>query len=362
MKRIFSIVLPILFLAGTAASAGIAPAISIPLLLGLGALGNQVTGVHTAGAIDFTNLAASLGAYSRANAEEIMSELMVGMDVSDRIVVMDDVDDEIPLIKMITGDLIKPGGDPTTFSAAGDEFTPDPRMLKVRPWKIDLTFYPQLLERQYNAFLKGQKITPEELPFAQFFFSEIAKKANENLRLSALFKGSYNASGTTPTAVCDGYLEIIADEITATNITPVATGAVSLATILDDVDDVIAGLHEAAQAEGGQVLVSPTLFKWYVHKYRTEYGSNANYTGMAKDMVEIDGTSFVLKREPGMSGSSRIIATINDNFYLGVGHEGVDGNIIIQPNRRGIDVMVDAKAGPQIYNIGTRALSVNDQA
>lgn len=362
MKRISSLILPILFLAGTAFSAGIAPAVSIPAMLALGLLGNQVTGVTSAGAIDFTNLAAGLGAYSRANSETIMSELMLGMDIEDRITVLDDVTDEFPLIKMITGDLIKPGGDPTTFSATADALTPDPRILKVRPWKIDLTFYPQLLERQYNAFLRGQKITPEELPFAEFFFNEMAKKANENARTSVLFKGVYNASGTTPIAVADGYLKIITDEITATNITPVATGAVSLATVLDDVDDVIAGLHEAAQTAGGDVLVSPTLFKWYVHKYRTEYGANANYTGMAKDMVEIDGTNFILKREPGLSGSQRIIATVANNLYLGVGHEGVDGNIIIQPNKRGIDVMVDAKIGPQIYSIGTRALSVNDQA
>jgi hypothetical protein len=362
MKKVLSILLPVLFLLGTAASAGIAPAISIPAVLLLGSLGNTVTGVHTAGAIDFTNLAASLGAYSRQNSDTIMSELMLGMDIEDRVTVLDEVDDEIPLIKMITGDLIKPGGDPTSFSAAGDEFTPDPRMIKVRPWKVDLTFYPQLLERQYNTFLRGQKITPNELPFAEFFFNEVSKKANENARASVLFKGVHNASGTTPTDVADGYLKIIADEITATNITPVATGVVSLATILDDVDDTIAGLHEAAQSAGGDVLVSPTLFKWYVHKYRTEYGGNANYTGMAKDMVEIDGTNFILKREPGLAGSQRIIATVSQNLYLGVGHEGSDGNIIIQPNKRGIDVMVDAKIGPQIYSIGNRALAVNDQA
>lgn len=366
MKKLIPSLLGLLFMAGTAFSAGIAPAVSIPAALLVATLGgNQITGiqtVHTAGAIDFTNLAASLGAYSRDNAEEIMSELMLGMNIEDRITVLDDVNDELPLIKMITGDLVKPGGDPTTFSATANALTPDPRMLKVRPWKIDLTFYPQLLERQYNAFLRGQKITPQELPFAEFFFAEVAKKANENLRLGSLFSGVYNASGTTPADVCDGYLKIIADEITATNITPVATGVVSSTTILDDVDDVIAGLHEAAQAEGGQVLVSPTLFKWYVHKYRADFGANANYTGMAKDMVEIDGTSFVLKREPGLAGSQRIIATINDNMYYGVGHEGIDGNIIIEREKRGINVMVDAKAGPQFYSIGTRALAVNDQA
>lgn len=362
MKKLFSIVMQVLLFAGIASAAGLAPAVSIPAVLAVSVFTETTTGVHVAGAIDYTDLAAALGAYSRQNSETIMSELMIGMNIEDRITVLDDVNDELPLIKMVTGDIVKPGGDPTTFSASNDAFTPGVRMLKTRPWKIDLTFYPQLMERQYNAYLRGQKITPSELPFAEFFFNEVTKKAKENMRLSALFKGSYNGAGTAPADIFDGYLEIIADEITATNITPVATGVVSLSTVLDDVDDVIAGLHEAAQSAGGHVLVSPTLFKWYVHAYRTAYGNNANYTGMAKDEVEIDGTSFVLKREPGMAGSQRIIATVADNLYLGVGHEGVDGNIIIEKEKRGINVMVDAKAGPQIYSISNRALSVNDQA
>jgi hypothetical protein len=362
MKKLLSFILPLLFLAGTAASAGIAPALSIPSVLLLGTLTTSISGLTLNGAMDFTNLAASLGAYSRDNSDTIMSELMVGMNIDDRITVLEGVTDEFPLIKMVTGDLIQPGGDPTSFNATAGALAPEARILKVRPWKIDLTFYPQLLERQYNAFLRGAKVSPSELPFAEFFFAEITKKANENLRKTSLFKGVYNAAGTAPVDVCDGYLKIIADEITATNITPVATGVVSFATIIDDVEDTYDALDEAAKGNDGEVLVSPTLFSWYVRQYRATHGSNANYTGVEKDEVLIDGTSYTLKKEVGLSGSQRIIATTKENMYYGAGHEGVDGNIIVQNNKRGIDVMVDAKAGPQLYSIGDRALSVNDQA
>lgn len=362
MKKLFSIVLPLLFLAGTAASAGLAPALSIPAALLVATFGGNMGGITTAAAIDYTDLASSLGAYYRQNDDGIMSQLMLGLDVQDRITIFDGVKDEMPLVHSVTGDLVKPGGDPTSFSATSNAFDLQPRTLKVRPWKIDLTFYPQLMERQWFGYLKANGSDPTELPFAEFFFNEITKKANENIRVSALFEGAYNGSGTTPADIFDGFNHIIADEITATNITPVTTGVVSASTIIDDVEEVYDNLHEAAKGVAGQILVSPTLFSWYVRLYRSTHGANANYNGMAMNEVVLDGTQYVLKSEPGLAGSQRIIATTVENLVYGVDTAGEENAIRVEQNRRAIDVMVDAKAGAQLRDISTRALSVNDQA
>lgn len=363
MKKFLSSILVVLFVAGTAFSAGIAPAVSIPAALLLATLGgNSVTGVYSASAIDYTDLASSLGAYFRKNDDGIMSQLMLGMNIDDRITVLDGVKDQQPLIHSVTGDLVQPGGDPTSFDTTANAFDMQPRILQVRPWKIDLTFYPQLMERQWLGYLKSNGSDPTEIPFAQYFFSEITKKANENIRVSALFEGTYNASGTTPADIFDGFNHIIADEITATNITPVATGVVSSSTIIDDVEEVYDNLHEAAKGVEGQVLVSPTLFDWYVRLYRSTYGGNNNYEGMQKGEVLIDGTMYTLKREPGLAGSQRIIATTKENLVYGVDVSGEENNIRVEQNRRAVEVMVDAKAGAQLRDISTRALSVNDQA
>ena len=363
MKRFLSSILAVLFIAGTAFSAGIAPAVSIPAALLVAALGgDSIVGVHTASAIDYTDLASSLGAYFRQNDDGIMSQLMLGMDIDDRITVLDGVKDQMPLIHSVTGDLVQPGGDPTSFDTTANAFDMQPRILQVRPWKVDLTFYPQLMERQWLGYLKTNGSDPTELPFAEYFYSEISKKAAENIRVSALFEGAYNASGTTPADIFDGFNHIIADEITATNITAVVTGVVSSSTIIDDVELVYDNLHEAAKGAGGQVLVSPTLFDWYVRLYRSTYGANNDYAGMQKGEVLIDGTSFLLKREPGLAGSQRIIATTKENLVYGVDASGEESTIRVEQNRRAIEVMVDAKAGAQIRDISTRALSVNDQA
>jgi len=362
MKKFLSSIVAVLFLAATAFSAGIAPAVSIPAVLLAASLGNVVTGVHTAAAIDYTDLASALGAYYRQNDDGVMSQLMLGMDIEDRISVLDGVKDEQPLIHSVTGDLVKPGGDPTSFSATANAFDLQPRVLKVRPWKIDLTFYPQLMERQWLGYLKSNGSDPTEMPFAEFFFNEITKKANENIRLSALFGGSYNGAGTAPADIFDGFLEIIADEITATNITPVATGAVSSGTVIGDIEDTYDNLHEAAKGVPGIILVSPTLFDWYVRAYRSTHGANGDYTGMAQGKVPLDGSMYMITREPGLASSQRIIATTVENLVYGVDTAGEENTVRVEQNRRAIDVMVDAKGGVQFRDISTRALSVNDQA
>lgn len=363
MKKYLSSIFAVLFLAATAFSAGIAPALAVPAIaLAATFGGNIVPGVHTAAAIDYTDLATALGAYYRSNDDGIMSQLMLGMDIDDRISVLDGVKDEQPLLHSVTGDLVKPGGDPTSFSATSNAFDIQPRILKVRPWKIDLTFYPQLMERQWLGYLKSNGSDPTEMPFAEFFFNEITKKANENIRMAALFGGTYNAVGTAPVDIFDGFLKLIADEITATTITPVTTGVVSSGTIIGDIEDTYDNLHEAAKGVPGIILVSPTLFDWYVRAYRSTHGANTDYEGMKQGRVQLDGSMYDIVREPGLASSQRIIATTVENLVYGVDTAGEENTIRVEQNRRAIDVMVDAKAGVQLRDISTRALSVNDQA
>lgn len=367
MKKLLNTLLAVLFttaLAGTAAAAGITPAVTVPSILALAIYGqSNISGISTASAIDYTDLATSLGSYYRKNNENIMGQLMLGMDIEDRITVMDQVSDELPLVHSVTGDLVKPGGDPTTFAPSSGAFDMQPRILKVRPWKVDLQFYPQLMHKQWLGFLKTNGSDPSTLPFAEYFFSEITKKANENIRISALFAGVYNASGTTPTDIFDGFLKVIADEITATSITPVATGVVSSGTVIGDIEDTYDGLHEAAKGQPGIILVSPTLFDWYIRGYRSTYGGNNDYAGMAASgEVMLDGSQYVIKREAGLAGSQRIIATTRANLIYGVDTAGEENNIRVEAEKRAINVMVDAKAGAQLFDVSTRALSVNDQA
>jgi hypothetical protein len=312
-------------------------------------------------ALSITALNTALGAYFRKDKGVLISKMLLGMNVEDRMEIWDDCKDQVPLPNLTISDLVKPAN-PTTFAPTSNALAFGARILQVRPWKVDLQIVPQTLEKSWLGQYKKKGSDVYDMPFEEYIMGEIVKMTQDNLRLKALFKGVYNGSGTAPVDIMDGLLKLIADEITATTITPTTTGVISSSNVITKVEAVYDALGEAYKATETQMLCSPTIFDWYVRLYRATYGGTTTYTGVAKDTVLIDGTLCSLKREPGMAGSQRLICTSKSNIVYGVDTIGEESNINSQVFDRTIKLMIDAKAGIQFKSIAAEALAVNEQA
>lgn len=323
------------------------------------------SGVQTPGiaftAISITALNTALGAYFRKEKPILISKMLMGMNIDDRMEVWDDCKDEVPMPNLTISDLVKPAN-ATTFAPTSNALAFGARTLKVRPWKVDLQIVPQVLEKSWLGKYKKKGSDIYDMPFEAFIMQEIVKMTQDNIRLKALYKGVYNGSGTAPADIMDGLLTLIAAEITATNITPITTGVISSSNIIAKVEAVYDGIGETYKSVETQMLCSPTLFDWYVRAYRATFGTTMTYTGVAKDSVLIDGTLCTLKREPGMAGSQRLICTPKSNIVYGVDSIGDSSEIVSQVFERTIKLMIDAKAGIQFKQIGADALAVNEQA
>lgn len=308
--------------------------------------------------IDISALATALGDYHREHRDELVSEILLDQSFDEKFEVMDDVTDEIPLPNLSIADLLKPA-DPVNFTPTSNALAFGARVLKVRAMKVDLQLIPQVMEKTWLGKYKSAS-DPFDMPFEAYIMNEIAKKTKENLHLQGLFRGVYNAAGTTPIDTMQGFLALIAAEITATNISPVVTGTVTADTIIDDAEAVYDGLGEAYKNVPTQMFVSPTLFDWYGRKYRSLYNGSPIYTGIKKDRVMIDGTMCELVREPGLGTSQRMICSPKENFVLGV-DTLTDYSFDVQKFNRSLKILIDLKAGVQLKEIHARALSVNDQ-
>lgn len=329
---------------------------SLAMTFGLGAQSGIL-----ASSLDISALTTALGAYFRKDKGVLVREMLLGMNIEDRMEIWDDCKDEVPLPNLGIEDLVKPA-DATTFSPTSNALKFGARTLKVRPWKVDLQLIPSILEKSWLGAAKPKGSDQYALPFEQFIMQHIIEKIHENIRLKALFKGDYNAAGTTPGAIMDGLLTLVTDEITATNITPVVTGAVTSSNVIDKIEAVYDNLGEGYKNVPTICLVSPTLFDWYVRKYRATYGVNMDYKGMAQGSVMIDGTLCTIMREPGMASSQRIVITPKSNIVYGVDSLGEENNMEVQKFDRTLKIMIDAKSGIQFKEIHARALAVNDQA
>jgi hypothetical protein len=310
--------------------------------------------------IDISVLNSKLGAYLRTNKDVLIAKTLLNQSLEDRFEVMDDCKDEVPLPNLSITDIIKPA-DPTTFSPTANALKFGARTLKARSIKVDLLLIPDVLEKTWLGKYKKAGSNPMDLPFEAFIMDYIAQKAQENLHLKAIYKGVYNAAGTAPGDTMTGLLKIIADEILATNITPIVTGAITADNVITSLEAVYDGLGEAYKASPTQLIVNPTIYNWYNRKYRAAYGANTDYAGMGGKLM-LDGTQCEVIAEPGLGTSQRVIATSKENKVYGVDTVGDTAKIRTQEFDRSIKVMMDFKAGVEFKEISSEALSVNDQA
>lgn len=308
--------------------------------------------------INITELATNLGAYYREHRDVLVAEMLLSEEFSDRYEVMDDVGDELPLPNLAIADIVKPA-DPVNFSPTSNALAFGSRTLKVRGMKVDLQLVPEVLQKTWLGKMKSPQDVMD-MPFEAFVMDYIAQKVRENIWTKALYLGVYNAAGTTPGATMNGWLKIIADAITATQITPVVTGATTATNVIDNIEAVYDSLGEAYKNGTGEIKVKPQIFDWYNRRYRGLYGGNNNYEGMKKGRILLDGTNWEVVRDPGLGSSNRIIATPKANQVLGV--SGPSMTFDFQKFDRSIKILGDFKAGVEFKEIHARALAVNDQA
>jgi hypothetical protein len=311
-----------------------------------------------ASSIDISALATALGAYHREHRDELVAEILLDEDFTQDLEVMDDVTDELPLPSLALTDLIKPAN-ATTFSPTANALAFGARTLKVRGIKVDLQLIPQVMEKTWLGKMK-KSTDPWDLPFEAFIMQYINSKIKENLRLQAIYKGVYNAAGTTPVTTMDGFLKLIADEITATTIAPIVTGAITSTNVVDKLELTYDGLGDAYKGVPTIMKVNSQIFDWYNRKYRTDFGSNQDYKGMQRMRRPLDGTLCELVREPGLGTSQRVITSVKENFVYGV--DSANGySLDVQKFDRTLKVLIDFKAGVNFKEINARALAVNDQ-
>jgi hypothetical protein len=351
-----------------AASAGVGTVSLVSELITKSPNGGLGSAAYTA--FELTDVVNALGAYCRdENREDILSTLMLDFVPEQSFTIMDGMLDEEPLPNMELAGIVKPGTNPD-FQPTADALKFGARIIKVRDCKIDLLLVPKELEKTYLGKYKRRRDDVMEIPFEQYIFDHIAKKANEELRLLALHKGVYNASGTTAADTFSGIDTLLKAERAAVGspIVPIATGAITEANVITKLLAVYDGLNEALKDRPTIMPVNATIFDWAIRKYEPILNASL----IAADRASLDskgprqsfllpGTSCLVMREPGKGTSQFVYATSKSNLFYGTNTSSPTNNIRVQEFDRQIKIMIDFKAGVQVGIIKNNMISMNDQ-
>lgn len=337
----FSMVIGGLF----SAYAGVDPAISIPGVASLSVIGSHLVTVR-----GLAMVGADVSALTSAFVD-------FGGKIFSKNVNAWVLDPAIALYRSVKKPLVLPklsaSGNPRPYTAAdsvGDGAAFTDRTLTVYNSKWDYDLDP---EQYRNTYLASQ----ENNPYYQFILNQVAKEYLAQLNDNTLYLGVYNAAGATAADIATGWGTLIANEIVATNITPVAGAAITSANAVDQVELVGDAAPAWMKSRSDVVMFcSWGTFEKYRTNYRATYGFN--FEKNEQGFYKIDGKPWRLQPVSWMGTSQRLILTAGGNLIIGTDLEGVE--VAASMRRNIIEVRQMMAVGLQIADL--EALVVNDQA
>lgn len=299
---------------------------------------------------DFSDLAAKVGDYCLEHKEQIFTSLLSDPSLDDNFELEPNVTDELVSVEFEVGESAKPfkyaytAADTQKFNAS---------KLKVRTGLIAEPIFAREYFKNYRKLTGKGKFDPREIPLEQFIIDEITRVNRLAMRKKTLWKGVYNAAGTSILDIFDGFETLLLDGITATTIVPVSVvGTPTAANIADAVDEVIDDMSDGVrEQEDAQILLSNQLFVWYKRKLKADNNGNLPEMDAEGNIIHEDYPTVKIKREASLTtaGSKRIIGTLKRNLQLGTSGAN-SSDFILKTVDKGtyFDILLEFEIGTQI--------------
>lgn len=262
-------------------------------------------------------------------------------------------------------DLVKRWAAP--FAPADDTLRRYPVIIENHFHKAELAIIPKLDFTHYKGTMMTTKMDPANYPFIAYWLNMASDKIAQQMEFQQIFTGDLDAGGNDAADMYNGLLTQIADDqaLGSPVLTPVNTGALTAANIIDQMRAVDDAIDEKYRPQDMQFLVSPSVFKMYIRERQKVSGFHPDDNHAAqKGMIALDGvdSNIMLCSCPGMGNSQRIIATPKSNVWYAPFGEN-DTNIWqFETNHRQYDAWCDFRMGVGFMIFDPRILYINNQA
>jgi hypothetical protein len=256
----------------------------------------------------------------------------------------------------------------TDFDAV-TAFTLKPEKLITVLNKVDFKIAPQDYEKSYAGAWRQRGQNPEDWPLAAFCLEQVIEALQQEYEV-AVWQGdeaAVPAAGDFLRQTFDGYLKQIADAITATDLTPVATGALSSANIIAKLRDMYALVPTAYKERGFDIYMSYGLFDTFRMAYKDAYKVDPAYVEIANSTYqgiryELGNGNATIIPVPGMGTSGRVIMTHRSNLHIGIDDPGDTTMFNMEQEVRELKFWMDFRMGAKMTGLRDGVTVVNDQA
>lgn len=307
----------------------------------------------------FTN-AEAYRAYVESVAPDLLSKMFHSAPTPGRVTNHVGIKGKLVLTELVLGTLARRWS--TDFNPVAGQVDFVPRELDVEAAKVELQFYPQQYESSYLGEMRRTGQNPDDLPFEAYTFGKIVQKIAQEIEISlwkAVKSGAPSANDPL-NDVFDGYLEIIADEVTATNLTPVAVsgGAWTTVNIITTLESMYSNLDAAYKENEVDIFLSYELMELYNRAYRDTHG---NYAMRDHDgRMKLDFGPAYFRPTPGLTGSDRVLITPAANLHYAYDAAEEHSVFNFEQDKRAMDFWADFKIGVEFGIVDDTIMQVCD--
>ena len=218
-----------------------------------------------------------------------------------------------------------------------------PNQIQLRQMKVDAEIYPNEIEEAWIAFLAANNATVKDWPIVRFLMEEyLVKQIAADRENNMVYKGVYNASGTTPSDCLDGIKKLLLTGVNNADY-PInvisGIGALDADTIFDQVEKFDEALPELYNEQKVVIFMSP---KWSRAFKKDKRSQGFFFIQDIKEIDEsVDFSKHYVAALPSMSGTNDMFATVADNLLWLTKREGNLANMQVQAHDRCVHIMVD---------------------
>lgn len=219
------------------------------------------------------------------------------------------------------------------LQAYQDGFTPNanvgfqPVSIDLYKVKLDAQETFDQLEQSYIGFLASNSVNRTEWPISRWYMEQVLlPQFTEDIELNA-FIAAYVAptpgQAGTPAQSFNGFRFHVRQQVTAGNLTPIATGAPSTTanTWVDQVEAFVETIPDHIRTRPGLVVaMAPALALRFKKGMRIKY--NQSYLQEADLLKIANFPNITISEQPSMAGSEKIFATFKTNLVLGIKKPG----------------------------------------
>lgn len=211
--------------------------------------------------------------------------------------------------------------------------------------KVDQKFNPNSLVASWLGFLTDKKTDRTTWPFIKWFIEAyLIPKIKEDMELQAIYKGVYAApvdgtAGAASTSM-NGIRKLINDDITATTITPIVTGALSTdpATFVGQIEAFLEAIPERYWTTPQELNMSRSKALLFRKGMRAKYNANYELTDSISDMLDFP---VRVTGRGSMIGANKIWMTPKQNAKRGI-KWGANANMFeIEKEDRNVKIYTD---------------------